>query len=94
MLTPGALSGTAQVIDSFSCPGATGCRLPHQVSWQNTDAVPSIFSPLMVTPLSSSSTTRKVGDLRAAASAGLAARQPCGLVTVWDTNTSSARMWR
>ena len=24
MLTPGAFSGTAQVIDSFSCPGATG----------------------------------------------------------------------
>src|SRR6266511_310974 len=29
MLTPGALSGTTQVIDSFSCPAATGCRLPQ-----------------------------------------------------------------
>src|SRR5215813_14869799 len=45
MLTPGPLSGTTQVIDSFSCPAATGCRLPHHVSWQNTEAVPSIFSP-------------------------------------------------
>src|SRR4029077_11977378 len=49
MLTPGALRGTAQVIDSFSCPGPTGCRLPHQVSWQNTEAVPSILRPLMGT---------------------------------------------
>src|SRR5581483_11156744 len=53
MLTPGALSGTAQVMDSFSAPGATGCRLPHQVSWQKAVAVPSIFKPLMVTPESS-----------------------------------------
>src|SRR6516165_7137105 len=60
MLTPGALSGTTQVIDSFSCPAATGCRLPHQVSWQNTEAVPNIFRPLMVTPLSSSLITRSV----------------------------------
>src|SRR6266849_5615383 len=65
MLTPGALSGTTQVIDSFSPPGATGCRLPHQVSWQNTAAVPSIFRPLMVTPRSSSSTTRSVAGGRA-----------------------------
>src|SRR5215472_5555155 len=61
MLAPGVLSGTTQVIDSFSCPAATGCRLPHHVSWQNTEAVPSIFRPLMVTPLSSSSITRSVG---------------------------------
>ena len=70
MLTPGAFSGTAQVIDSFSAPGATGCRLPHQVSWQNTVAVPSIFRPLMVTPASSSSTTRRVGGVRFSASFG------------------------
>ena len=94
MLTPGAFSGTAQVINSFSWPGATGCRLPHQVSWQNTVAVPSIFSPLMTTPRSSSATTRRVGGVRAGACPGGAARQPCGLVTVCDAKMSFARMWR
>src|SRR5262249_52073830 len=93
MLAPGALSGTRQVIESFSCPAATGCRLPHHVSWQNTEAVPSIFRPLMVTPLSSSSITRSVGGVCRWLSAGPTGRQPCGLVTVWEAkNIVSAHM--
>ena len=51
----------AQVIDSFFCSGASGMTLPIQMSLANTAPVASIFMPEMITPSSSSRTTRKVG---------------------------------
>jgi hypothetical protein len=46
----------------------------------------------MVTPASSSSTTRKVGGVRFSVFFGSAILQPCGLVTVCDTKMSFVRM--
>ncbi len=60
-VTPGAFTGIAQVIDSGSWFGASGMRLPIQISLANTAPVASIFMPEITTPSSSSRTTRSVG---------------------------------
>ena len=59
--TPGEFTGIAQVIDSASWFGASGIRLPIQISLAKTAPVASIFIPEMTTPASSSRTTRSVG---------------------------------
>jgi hypothetical protein len=59
--SPGALHGTAQVIDSATWSAASGKRLPIQISLANTAPVASIFMPETITPSSVSFTTRNVG---------------------------------
>ena len=54
---PGALTGTAQVTACFTWSGASGMRLPIQISSEKAAAVASIFMPEMTMPLSSSRTT-------------------------------------
>ena len=61
---PAAFTGTAQVTACFTWSGASGMRLPIQISSEKAAAVASIFMPEMTMPLSSSRTTCKVGTGR------------------------------
>src|SRR5204863_117107 len=63
-VTPGALTGMAQVTDSCSWVGARGSRLPIQRSLANTAPVASIFMPVTTRPSSSSRTTLSEGTGR------------------------------
>lgn len=61
-LTPGVAAGMAQLMASFSRPGASGVRLPIQISSTKAPPVASIFMPWMVTPASSTAVTCSDGE--------------------------------